>query len=73
MTPIDHSLSAASAHRRPAARLAVFVAILALASVLTGCASSVDTEKPVGIGTTPNTLKSSPCGCLLLPNAARMA
>ncbi len=53
-------------------RFAIAVAIVALisASILAAC-STVQSDNPIGIGTGPNSLKQSPCACMLLPNAAK--
>ena len=68
MTPMDDLTP--RRHLRTGATLAL---VIAAVSLLAGCGSSINAEKPVGIGATPNTLKSSPCGCLELPNLAREA
>lgn len=49
-------------------------AILALVTALAGCSnglSSRQNEMPVGIGSSPNQLRSSPCACVELPNSAQ--
>lgn len=54
-------------------RRAGILVVLAVAAglPLAGCASDVDNQMPVGIGTGVNTLKRSPCACVELPNEAR--
>lgn len=43
-------------------------------AILAGCSSgSAQTDLPVGIGASPNKLKSSPCACIEQPNAAKTA
>jgi hypothetical protein len=48
------------------------IAILAIAFVLAGCSSfrGSGQDQPIGIGSSPNDLKKSPCACLVLPNGA---
>lgn len=52
----------------------VLTAVLGMmaCAVLAGCSGgSAQTDLPVGIGASPNKLKSSPCACIEQPNAAR--
>lgn len=62
----------ATAHDRRKRKRRLLASLAMTASLALGsCAGSVDTEKPVGVGSTPNTLKSSPCACVEVPNLAR--
>ena len=58
--------------RRRAVRALVALALIGGTTGLGGCASSlVDNQMPIGIGASTNSLKKSPCACVLLPNGAR--
>ena len=46
--------------------------LIAAGVALSGCGTRHQ-EAPVGIGGTPNSLKQSPCACVVLPNAGRPA
>lgn len=45
--------------------------VIALSTLIGGCAGNSMTEYPIGIGPGPNSLKRSPCACIQLPNLAQ--
>lgn len=52
-------------------RAKIIAAIAACAILMGGCGTrGMQSEMPVGIGSGTNQLKSSPCACILQPNAA---
>lgn len=44
--------------------------IIALGLAVAGCSRGSMQESPIGIGSSPNDLKKSPCACIVLPNGA---